>query len=181
MGPGQWGDGLAPGSLMWNRPQPPPTPCPRCACGSLRGCGPGADATVGHGQPAWMPCFLADERSTPWAGLAWLQLALPGEGSQGQVSASQPGPHWPAGPLSAPSSSCSTSSLQTSPDTRSRVFPYLCRAVSPNSVPAPPPQPPLLWGSSEAMEGPTLEEPEVSRPLVVLTPTSAPAAIPCGS
>lgn len=29
MGPGQWGDGLAPGNLMWNRPQLPPTPCPQ--------------------------------------------------------------------------------------------------------------------------------------------------------
>ena len=26
---------------------------------------------LGHDQPMWMPCFLADERSTPWAGLAW--------------------------------------------------------------------------------------------------------------
>lgn len=32
---------------------------------------------LGHDQPVWMPCFLADERSTPWAGLARLQLALP--------------------------------------------------------------------------------------------------------
>lgn len=97
---------------------------------------------LGHDQPAWMPCFLADERSTPWAGRPGLAPAcsatkpLPGEGSQGQVSASRPGPHWPAGPLPALASSCSTSSLQTSPNTRSQVFPDLCRVASPNPAPS---------------------------------------------
>ena len=134
----------------------------------------------GHGQPAWMPCFLADERSTPWADLAWLQLALPlnpslGRAAKGRsqrpsrVHTGQPGP---SQPRPAPVPPAASRRLPT-PNPGS----FLTSAGRPLQIPPPP----LLWGSSETTEGPKLEDPAVSRALVVLTPTSAPAAIPCGS
>lgn len=113
-----------------------------------------------------------------WPGSSLLSLGRAAKGRSqlpSQVHTGRPGP---SQPRPAPVPPAASRRLPT-PD----LGCFLTSAGQSLQIlsPPPPPKPPLLWGSSEAMEGPTLEEPEVSRPLVVLTPTSAPAAIPCGS